>query len=124
MIPDPLIIALLSLGGVALTVCGAIVGHLLSARASARTATVQTEANKRSNEQQMIDQLQEELSGYRAAADARAAEQDRRTTVQDERMERLEHRAEGYRDYAHTLRAHIYNELPPPPPAWPDGLPR
>ena len=122
--PEPLLIALLSLGGVALTVAGAVAGHLLSARALTRGAKVQSEANKLTNEQVMIDQLQEELTGYRAAADARAAEQDRRATVQDERMERLEHRAEGYRDYAHTLRAHIYDQLPPPPPAWPDGLPR
>lgn len=74
-------------------------------------------AAKKSGENTLIDQLQEELKTYREDAG-------RRATAQDERMNRLEQHIDGYRDYAHTLRAHIYDGKQPPPPEWPAGLPR
>lgn len=43
-----------------------------------------------------------------------------------ERIETLEQTAKTrdrqLREYVATLHRHIYQQLPPPPPAWPDGL--
>jgi len=74
-------------------------------------------AAKKTGENVLIDQLQEELYRYRIAADARA-------TAQDERMTRLDGLVDGYRSYVHVLRAHIYDGKNPPPPEWPESLPR
>ena len=102
---------------VALTVIAALIavsgvwlGAILSARATSSAA-------KKAGENTLIDQLQEELTGYRLTAD-------RRSTIQDERMTRLDGLVDGYRSYVHKLRAHIYEGKTPPPPEWPIDLPR
>lgn len=42
----------------------------------------------------------------------------------DVRIAKLETRDRAWADYVHMLRAHIADEKPPPPPAWPPGLDR
>lgn len=114
----------LALAGVALTAAGALVGSVLTYRvqrrasdAAAATANAAVVTANASAENGLVDQLQEELAGYRVAAD-------RRATAQDERMNRIEKQNDGYRTYAHELRAHIWDGKTPPPPAWPTGLPQ
>lgn len=104
--PEWMFGGLVTLGVGVIGTVGIVVGHLVSNRAS-----------RRSDSQALIDQLQEELTGYRTAAEARA-------TAQDERMNRLERYSDGYRDHAHELRSHIWDQKPPPPPQWPEGLPK
>lgn len=101
---------LITLAGSALLASGVWIGHILAARTAGRAA-------KQSGENALIDQLQEELGRHRDTAE-------RRATAQDERMNRLEVYVDGYRNHAHELRAHIWDGNPPPPPEWPDGLPR
>lgn len=122
--PQWLIVALLSAGAPVLLFAGAVIGHVLSARAQARAAEVQSEATKVSAEHNMIDQLQEELGRYRTVNDNRALEQDRRMNELEERNGLLTERSDQYRDLLHKHRAHIWSQLPPPPPEWPDDLPR
>jgi len=124
-------VALLTLLGTALVAGGAIIGHLLSARAQKRAATIQSEAAQATRENNLIDQLQEELSTSRAEQAAARAEQAARMTAQESRMNALEERNgvlvdrnDRYRDLLHKHRAHIWDQLPPPPPEWPDDLPR
>lgn len=97
------LVPVLAFAGVAI---GAALQYLASHR---KTASEESHA--------LIDQLQQELSTYRADAG-------RRATAQDERLNRLERNSDGYRNYAHELRAHIFDGLQPPPPEWPAGLPR
>lgn len=104
------------IGAVAL-LGGTLVGHRIADRKSRRDATVAHQATESSAQNQLIDQLQEELAEHRRA-------QGDRMTAQDERMNRLERYSDGYRDHAHQLRSHIWDGKPPPPPPWPDGLPR
>jgi hypothetical protein len=101
-----------ALGIIAAAIAGSGVwlGSILSARAA-------TTASRKAGEHSLIDQLQEELTGYRLTAD-------RRSTIQDERMTRLDGLVDGYRNYVHLLRAHIYSGKAPPPPTWPEDLPR
>lgn len=122
--PEWLGVALLSFGGTVLIVGGAIVGHLLSARAQKRSARIQSEATQATRENQLIDQLQEELGRYRESTDARAIEQDRRMNALEDRNGILVERNDRYRDLLHKHRAHIWDQLPPPPPEWPADLPR
>lgn len=122
--PEWLGVALLSFGGTVLIVGGAIVGHLLSARAQKRSARIQAEATQATRENQLIDQLQEELGRYRESTDARAIEQDRRMNALEDRNGILVERNDRYRDLLHKHRAHIWDQLPPPPPEWPADLPR
>lgn len=120
--PEWLFGGLVTLAGAVLLAVGTIAGHLLTSRVQKRTVEVQAEANKKTAEQQMIDQLQEELSAHRFTANARS-------TAQDERMERIERQnieitqeRDKLREYAHDLRGHIFDGLAPPPPDWPDGV--
>ncbi|UOQ58545.1 hypothetical protein MUN78_06905 [Leucobacter allii] len=123
-----MITSLIGLGGVALTAVAAFLGSWLQRRSMQEQMRAQAEAAQeqmreqarsaqKSAEHLMIDQLQEELKGYRAASDARA-------TAQDERMNRLEQYSDGYRSHAHELRSWIWDGRPPPPPPWPEGLPK
>ena len=122
--PQWLVVALIGAGAPVLVFVGAIVGHVLSARAQKRAADVQAEASKVTAEHKFIDQLQEELAGYRTMNDNRALEQDRRMNELEERNGLLTERSDRYRDLLHKHRTHIWNGLPPPPPEWPDDLPR
>lgn len=119
--PEWLTIALLSLGGTALLASAAMLGHVLSARAQQRAADVQATASQAATQvtaqDKLIDQLQEELGPYRAAMDARMTELEKRNGL-------LVDRNDLYRDLLHKHRAHIWDQLPPPPPEWPDDLPR
>lgn len=89
---------------------GVWLGSILSSRVAGQVA-------KKAGENSLIDQLQEELTGYRLTTD-------RRSTIQDERMTRLDGLVDGYRSYVHILRAHIFDGKTPPPPEWPEDLPR
>ena len=89
---------------------GVWLGSILSNRTASKALTQNGENN-------LIDQLQEELRTYREDAG-------RRATAQDERLNALERTRDGYRDYAHELRSHIFDRKEPPPPGWPAGLPR
>lgn len=114
---ESIMIALMALGGVLLTAAGALGGSWLARRSSREATKLQAQVAQRTAEHTLIDQLQEELKGFRESAE-------RRATAQDERMNRLEHYMDEYRTYAHDLRAWIFDEKPPPPPAWPEGLPK
>ncbi len=103
---------------------GVLVGHILTRRTSKETTEVQAQATQKTAEHQMIDQLQEELKGYREHAEKQALAADVRASAQDERMNRLERYSDGYRSHAHELRSHIWDQLPPPPPPWPEDLPK
>jgi len=72
----------------------------------------------------LVDQLQEELKGHRAASEKRATAADERANLADARLQSLTELLTGYRDYAHKLRLHIFEGNPPPPPDWPEGLAR
>ena len=99
---ENLTIAMLVLAGVALTAIGGVVGAIIAARSSAATA-------KETAEQLMIDQLQEELAGYRKAT--------------DERLDRLERENRAYRAFIFVQRDHMVDNGIKPP-AWPEDLPR
>lgn len=126
--PEWLFGGLITLGVALVGAGGLVIGYVLNARTARATAEATTTAAtvtaaaaaavaERTDSQQLIDQLQEELRTHRAAQDARA-------TAQDERLNRLETHSDGYRDYAHKLRGQIYDGTPPPPLEWPEGLPR
>lgn len=130
-IPEWLGAGLLGILGTALLAGGAVVGHLLSAKASKRAAAVQTEEArvraeevKASRENNLIDQLQEELTAYRKEQGDRMTAQETRMTDLEKRNDELRTQNDGYRDLLHKHRAHIYDGSPPPPPEWPDHLPR
>lgn len=120
--PEWLFGGLITLAATVLVSTGTVIGYVLNSKSQKRATEVQAEAGKKSAEQVMIDQLQEELTEYRAAAGARA-------TAQDQRMERIESQnieitqeRDKLRGYAHELRGHIYDGSKPPPPAWPTGV--
>ncbi|WP_437582739.1 hypothetical protein ACSAGD_10765 [Paramicrobacterium sp. CJ85] len=114
----------LALVGVALTAGGGVLGALITAKVQGRATEVAASQAEKSNEQKMIDQLQEELAGYRQRSDDRMTAQDVRMTALESDNKELRAQRDTYRDYAHVLRSHIYDQLPPPPPPWPDGAPR
>ena len=107
------VIASLALAGVALTALGAIIGSIIAARAQRRVAgiaaTAASEAAKKTAEESLIDQLQEELTRYRKQTDSR--------------LERLERENQAYRDFIFVQRDHMVEHGVKPPP-WPDTLPR
>lgn len=123
-----LVVPLLALAGTALLAGAAIVGHLLSSRAQKRAAVVQAEATAEAaavtRENALIDQLQEELASLRAEQAARMLAQEQRMTALEERNGILVDRNDRYRDLLHKHRAHIWDQIGPPPPDWPDDLPR
>lgn len=120
---------LLTLVGVFLTVTGVVVGHLLSARIQSQATKAQSLASAKTNEQTMIDQLQEEvaknlaeLTRYREAADSRVLLMEKRMMAMEERDQTLMSERDKLRDYAHTLRTDIFNRKEPPPRDWPPGI--
>lgn len=104
---------LLVLAAAALTVIGGIAGAVIASRAQRRggdiAAKAAIEAAKKSSEESLIDQLQEELARYRAQTDQRLAKLE------------LENRA--YRQFLFVQRDHMLEHGVTPPP-WPDTLPR
>lgn len=117
----PLMVGALTLLGTALIVGGAVIGHVLSSRAQKRAAEIQSiaarDASTATAQDKLIDQLQEELGPYRTQMDARMTELEKRNGL-------LVDRNDAYRDLLHKHRAHIWDQLPPPPPEWPEDLPR
>lgn len=111
--PEAIVIALLSLAGILLTVIGGVGGAIISARTQRRTgqiaASAAASASKATAEQLMIDQLQEELAGYRHAT--------------DERLDRLERENRAYRSFIFVQRDHMVDNGVKPPP-WPADIPR
>src|SRR5690606_2406254 len=114
---------------IALTVLGVIIGHLLSARSQNQATKVQKEANDKTNEQAMIDQLQEEVTRnqtelvhYRQAADARVLIMENRMTAMEERNIEVTAERDKLRNYAHDLRGDIFDRKAPPPRDWPVGV--
>lgn len=122
--PQWLAVALLGLAGSGLLAGAAVLGSMLTARAQKRAISVQIEAAQASRENALIDQLQEELAGHREATNVRLVEQERRMNAVDERNHELMRERDLYRDHAHELRSHIWDRKDPPPPDWPEGLPR
>lgn len=117
-------VAGIGLVGTALLAIGTLAGIAISSRVQRRAAEVQAVANKKDAENKLIDQLQEELVRYREANDRRATEQDARMNRLEARNDELTRQYETIRTHAHELRAHIWDEKGPPPPAWPAGAPR
>jgi len=108
--PEWIITALITLAVATIGASGVWLGAILSNRTASKVVASTAENT-------LIDQLQEELRTYREDAG-------RRATAQDIRMDRLETNSDGYRAHIYELRSHIWEGSPPPPPAWPVGLPR
>lgn len=110
---EEVIVAALTLSGIALTALGAVIGSVIAARAQRRVAgiaaTAASEAAKKTAEESLIDQLQEELARYRVQT--------------DQRLEKLERENKAYRDFIFVQRDHMVEHGVTPPP-WPDTLPR
>jgi hypothetical protein len=102
-------VAILALGGVALTTTGVVIGAVISGRVQKRAAKVQADANAHVAKNDLTDQLQEELARYREAT--------------DKRLDRLEEENRGYRAFIGVQRDHMAAHGIPLPP-WPEGLPR
>ncbi|MGO2111643.1 MAG: hypothetical protein ACTH31_08525 [Pseudoclavibacter sp.] len=112
-IPVAVLVAVIAVGGPIMAAAAAVLTAVLQARRSTRTDT-----------HLLVDQLQEELADYRKTSDRRSADQGVRVTRLEERLEEERARADAYRSHAHALRAHIFDQKPPPPPTWPIDLPR
>lgn len=121
---NQLLVVVVSAAGVVLASLGAWFGAALARKSAKESTAAQIAANQSSNEQLMIDQLQEELAGYRREAVEAGRLAAERATAQDERMNRLERYSDGYRSHAHELRSWIWDGRQPPPPPWPEGLPK
>lgn len=110
-------VSVVGLVGIALTAFGGVLGAWITARSKNRSTEVDA-ANR------MIDQLQEELGGHRTAQETRFAAAEKRLTEVERRNGILLDRNDRYRDLLHKHRSHIWDGKPPPPPEWPDDLPR
>lgn len=118
--PPPVI----ALAGVVLTAISGIAGAWIASQAKRRETEVKALAAQVDAANQFADQLQEELGGHRTAQEARITETERRLTSMEERNGVLVDRADRYRDLLYKHRSHIWDGKPPPPPEWPDDLPR
>ena len=103
--------------GVICTALGSLIGAWWTARAKNRDTTA-TAGN------QLIDQLQEELTRHRKSQDERMTRAERRQDEMEAHSRVLVDHNNRYRDLLHKHRAHIYDQKPPPPPEWPEDLPR
>ena len=114
--------------GTLATAALALLGIWLSVRQNGRSA-------KTTDSQQIIDQLQEELTRVEkrctdemARAEARHREEigrlEARMADMASSMGRLEDREHLLEDYAQALRHHIDRNVGPPPPVWPTELMR
>lgn len=84
-----------------------LLSPLIVAGIGGLVALLVAKTNKRgTNENALIDQLQEEI----ARVDGKLDESLKRERIRD--------------NYIHQLRDHIVQEKPPPPPEWPEGLTR
>lgn len=122
-----LIPSLSTLLGVIVTATVILIGHL-----------VKLKEIKKTNEEQLIEQLQEEnekqradLKTYEVASANRTLQVEQRATQLEERLTAVENRnmeitreRDLLRDYAHDLRSDIYDKRQPPPRDWPEGTRR
>ncbi|WP_156759978.1 hypothetical protein [Microbacterium karelineae] len=108
---------LVGAAGIALTALGGVIGAWIAARAKAQQTAAQAS-------DRLIDQLQEERDGYRESHEGRITAAEQRLTEVERRNGILVDRNDRYRDLLHKHRAHIWDGKPPPPPEWPDDLPR
>lgn len=108
--------------GTALLVAGGVVGSILTHKVAERANETAAVASAKTAENNLIDQLQEELSGYRQSNDARATEQDHRMRVLEESNAAITKERDTLRDYAHQLRSDIFDRKEPPPAEWPVGV--
>lgn len=113
---EPTLIALLTLGGVALTAIGAFGGAWLTRRSSKEATQAQSKAAEDSAQDKLIDQLQEELVRYREA-------NDKRVEHLEAEVQKLREENHGYRAFIGVQRDHMAEHGTPLPP-WPDHLPR
>lgn len=114
--PQEIIIAIMALGGVALTAMGGLAGAWLSRRSSMEATQATVKAQEDSAQDRLIDQLQEELSRYRS-------DNDRRVERLEAQLERLRVENRGYREFIGVQRDHMAAHKIPLPP-WPEDLPR
>lgn len=117
-------VATAGLVGVAVSALGAVLGAWLTSRTKNRQISVEKRTTEFDAANRMIDQLQEELTGLRAVQEARIQATEKRLTDMELRNGMLVDRADAYRDLLHKHRSHIWDGKPPPPPEWPDDLPR
>lgn len=116
--------SVIALGGMILTVLGGVVGAIITARTKDRSTSVEARKAEVDAANRMIDQLQEELVVYRAGQEQRMTTTDERMTALELRNGMLVDRADRYRDLLYKHRSHIWDGKPPPPPEWPEDLPR
>lgn len=95
------------IGTIATGVIAVIVG-VITTRAADRK-------DKKSDSQNLIDQLQEERSQLQK-------ERQESVTASDNRVSSLERRHKVLEDYVGQLRRHIDDRLDPPAPPWPKEL--
>jgi hypothetical protein len=111
-----------SLVGTMLLVGGGVAGSWMTNRNARRANATAAVVADRSAENDLIDQLQEELIQYRLENNARATGQDVRMQTLENRNIQMTTERDILRDYAHQLRSDIFDEKPPPPADWPDGV--
>ena len=108
--------------GTVLLVGGGMAGSAMTNKVAKRANETASVAVSRSAENDLIDQLQEELSQYRIENNERATGQDRRMQTLEDRNLEITTERDILRDYAHQLRSDILSSKPPPPAEWPAGV--
>jgi siroheme synthase (precorrin-2 oxidase/ferrochelatase) len=108
--------------GTVLLVGGGMAGSAMTNKVAKRANETASVAVSRSAENDLIDQLQEELSQYRIENNERATGQDRRMQTLEDRNIEITTERDILRDYAHQLRSDIFSSKPPPPAEWPPGV--
>ncbi len=93
---------------------GAVIIAFISAAVSAVGAFLVARGKRREDTQTLVDQLQEERALY-----VGLLREERE--MNERRLDRMWDDKAASRQHVAELRAHIYNELPPPPPAPPAG---
>lgn len=104
-----------ALVGVVIAGVTAAVGPVLVYRVNKRSTT--TDAAQR-----QIDQIQEDREDDRKQFSMAAARFEERQQRLENRLESMEARERQFSDYILTLRWHIAEQKPPPPPAFPPDL--
>jgi len=89
----------------------AVVYILVGFMALAGTVGTAVLAARQKGLTELTERLQTEVAALRDVADQNAT-----------RIARLEGRERRLINYVHRLRAHIVQQLPPPPPEWPADL--
>lgn len=104
------------LAGLLGTAVGAKVAANATVKAAAATARAQEKTSSDTAQNQLIDQLQEELTGYRLQNDHRVGELEGEVKI-------LRNENRGYRAFIGVQRDQMAEHGVPLPP-WPENLPR